>query len=50
MALYTIGDLHLSLAGDKPMDKFGESWKNHRRVLEESPGKTEGGLFDPGRG
>ena len=35
MALYTIGDLHLSLAGDKPMDKFGESWKNHPEKLLE---------------
>ena len=35
MALYTIGDLHLSLAGDKPMDKFGESWKNHSEKLRE---------------
>ena len=35
MALYTIGDLHLSLAGDKPMDKFGESWKNHPEKLRE---------------
>ena len=35
MALYTIGDLHLSLAGDKPMDKFGESWKNHPGKLRE---------------
>ena len=35
MALYTIGDLHLSLAGDKPMDKFGESWKHHPGKLRE---------------
>ena len=33
MALYTIGDLHLSLAGDKPMDKFGETWQNHPEKL-----------------
>ena len=35
MALYTIGDLHLSLAGDKPMDKFGEAWQNHPEKLRE---------------
>ena len=33
MALYTIGDLHLSLASDKPMDVFGEKWKNHTEKL-----------------
>jgi predicted phosphohydrolase len=35
MALYTIGDLHLSLAGDKPMDKFGDAWQNHPEKLRE---------------
>lgn len=29
MALYTIGDLHLSLSSDKPMDVFGDAWKGH---------------------
>ncbi len=29
MALYVIGDLHLSLSGEKPMDVFGERWANH---------------------
>ncbi len=29
MALYVIGDLHLSLDGSKPMDVFGEKWANH---------------------
>ena len=29
MALYVIGDLHLSLSGEKPMDVFGEKWANH---------------------
>ena len=28
MALYTIGDLHLSLAREKPMDIFGDNWKS----------------------
>ena len=35
MALYTIGDLHLSLGGDKPMDRFGEIWQNHPQKLIE---------------
>ena len=29
MALYTIGDLHLSLGSDKPMDVFGGGWINY---------------------
>jgi predicted phosphohydrolase len=29
MALYAIGDLHLSLGADKPMDVFGGSWNNY---------------------
>ena len=29
MALYVIGDLHLSLTGEKPMDVFGPLWENH---------------------
>ena len=36
MALYTIGDLHLSLAKDKPMDVFGSEWTNHTEKLRES--------------
>ena len=36
MALYTIGDLHLSLAKDKPMDVFGSEWINHTEKLRES--------------
>ena len=35
MALYAIGDLHLSLSVDKPMDKFGDVWKNHSEKLKE---------------
>ncbi len=34
MALYAIGDLHLSLGGDKPMDVFGECWRNHAEKLK----------------
>lgn len=34
MALYAIGDTHLSLAKDKPMDIFGEKWSNHAEKLK----------------
>lgn len=29
MALYAIGDLHLPLGADKPMDIFGSGWENY---------------------
>lgn len=29
MALYAIGDLHLSLCADKPMDVFGPKWEKY---------------------
>jgi len=29
LSLYAIGDLHLSLGSDKPMDVFGEGWENY---------------------
>lgn len=29
MAVYAIGDLHLSLGSDKPMDVFGGNWDNY---------------------
>ncbi len=29
MALYAIGDLHLSFTSNKPMDIFGENWIAH---------------------
>ncbi|MBQ9459514.1 MAG: metallophosphoesterase [Oscillospiraceae bacterium] len=29
MSLYVIGDLHLSLSGEKPMGVFGPLWENH---------------------
>ncbi|MGI5978001.1 MAG: metallophosphoesterase [Oscillospiraceae bacterium] len=35
MALYTIGDLHLSFGADKPMDVFGKAWQNHVQRLRE---------------
>ena len=36
MSIYAIGDLHFSgVPASKPMDVFGEHWKNHRqRVIE----------------
>ncbi len=33
MALYAIGDLHLSIGTDKPMDIFGSRWENHTEKL-----------------
>ena len=38
MAIYAIGDLHLSLDPriEKPMDVFGPSWRNHSERLEEN--------------
>lgn len=35
MALYAIGDFHLSLGGDKPMDVFGGRWVNYVEKLRE---------------
>lgn len=36
MALYAIGDLHLGLSVDKPMNIFGRGWDNHTRRIEEA--------------
>ena len=36
MALYAIGDLHLGLSVDKPMDGFGPGWENHVQRLQEA--------------
>jgi len=36
MALYAIGDLHLSLASNKPMEVFGDGWRDYVRRLEEA--------------
>ena len=35
MSLYCIGDLHLSLGCDKPMDVFGGRWENYLDKLRE---------------
>lgn len=34
MALYAIGDFHLSFTANKPMDIFGTEWKNHVKKIE----------------
>ncbi|MGI6012459.1 MAG: metallophosphoesterase [Ruminococcus sp.] len=34
MALYALGDLHLSFQTDKPMDGFGRVWKHHEHKIE----------------
>ena len=36
MALYVIGDLHLSLTADKPMDVFGGKWAEHAQRLQQA--------------
>jgi len=33
--MYAIGDLHLGLAMNKPMDKFGAEWTSHHLRIEE---------------
>lgn len=35
MSLYAIGDLHLSLGTDKPMDVFGGRWENYVEKIKE---------------
>ena len=35
MALYAIGDLHLCLGADKPMDVFGGAWVGYMEKLRE---------------
>lgn len=36
MALYAIGDLHLSLTADKSMEVFGSAWENYTARIEEA--------------
>ena len=38
MALYAIGDTHLSLSSDKPMDVFGGGWTGYVEKLREGLG------------
>lgn len=34
MSIYVIGDLHLSIGGDKPMDVFGTNWDKHSQKIK----------------
>ncbi len=34
MAIYAIGDLHLSFNENKPMDIFGENWEGHEEKIK----------------
>lgn len=36
MALYAMGDFHLSFQVNKPMDVFGAEWKNHVKKIEKN--------------
>ncbi|MDO4552913.1 MAG: metallophosphoesterase [Bacillota bacterium] len=36
MSIFAIGDLHLSLSSDKPMDVYGGQWVGHVKKIEES--------------
>jgi hypothetical protein len=36
VAIYIIGDLHLSFSSDKPMDVFGENWENHAEKIKQN--------------
>lgn len=38
--IYAISDLHLSFKNKKPMDIFGETWKNHEEKIKENWKKT----------
>lgn len=39
MALYALGDLHLSFQVNKPMDAFGRVWKHHEKKIEKYVGQ-----------
>jgi len=41
MSLYVIGDLHLSLGSQKPMDVFGGAWVNYMEKLTEGVSKIK---------
>jgi predicted phosphohydrolase len=41
MSLYAIGDLHLSLGTDKPMDVFGGGWDNYVEKIKEGFGRLD---------
>lgn len=42
MALYAIGDTHLSISTNKPMDIFGKAWENHTQKLLEGFSRLTG--------
>lgn len=51
MSIYTIGDLHLSFKNPKPMNIFGENWKNHEEKIQKdwiSKVKEEDTVIHPG--
>ena len=51
MAIYTIGDLHLSFANPKPMDIFGDNWENHEEKIKKdwiSKVREEDTVIHPG--
>ena len=36
MAIYVIGDLHLSFSANKPMNIFGNNWENHAEKIKQN--------------
>lgn len=40
MSIFGIGDLHLSLYKEKPMDIFGPQWKDHTEKIQEAWNRT----------
>ena len=36
MSIYAISDLHLSLGKNKPMDVFGDNWKDHHLKIRDN--------------
>lgn len=46
MRIFAMSDFHLSLSGEKPMDKFGPHWTEHpRRIAEACQAITDEDLF-----
>lgn len=51
MAIYVIGDLHLSFNANKPMDIFGKTWQNYEEKIKQdwlSKVKKEDTVILPG--
>ena len=40
MAIYVLGDPHLSFSTDKPMDIFGSRWQDHPQKIRDAWLKT----------